>query len=198
MATNILMCFRYGKEFCKLPKKDLYRKEYYMSEFKVIKPIEIDENVGKLIGKDWMLVTAKKDNQINTMTASWGGLGVMWGRDVAYTVIRPQRFTKKFVDGSTHFSLSFYDNKYRETLSYLGKVSGRDEDKISKSGLTVAEELDTPYFEEAKLVLICKKMFAQPLNENSFLDTSLIEKWYPNRDYHELYIAEIEKVLIKK
>ncbi|MBS5934256.1 MAG: flavin reductase [Clostridiales bacterium] len=169
-----------------------------MSEFKVIKPIEIDENVGKLIGKDWMLVTAKKDNQINTMTASWGGLGVMWGRDVAYTVIRPQRFTKKFVDGSTHFSLSFYDNKYRETLSYLGKVSGRDEDKISKSGLTVAEELDTPYFEEAKLVLICKKMFAQPLNENSFLDTSLIEKWYPNRDYHELYIAEIEKVLIKK
>ena len=83
-------------------------------------------------------------------------------------------------------------------MSYLGKVSGRDEDKIIKSGLTVAEELDTPYFEEAKLVLICKKMFVQPLNENSFLDSSLIEKWYPNRDYHELYIAEIEKVLIKK
>lgn len=168
-----------------------------MSEFKVIKSTEIDTNVCKLIGKDWMLVTAKKDNQVNTMTASWGGLGVMWGRDVVYTVIRPQRFTKEFIDSSTHFSLSFYDNNYRDTLSYLGKVSGRDEDKISKSGLTIAEELDTPYFEEAKLVLICKKMFAQPLGEYNFLDPSLIEKWYPNKDYHQLYIAEIEKVLIK-
>lgn len=169
-----------------------------MLEFKEIKPSELDENVFKLIGKDWMLVTAKKADQINTMTASWGGFGVMWGRDVVYTVIRPQRYTKKFVDDSTHFSLSFYDNKYRDTLSYLGKVSGRDEDKIGKSGLTVTEELDTPYFEEAKLVLICKKMFAQPLNENNFLDPSLVDKWYPNKDYHELYIAEIEKVLIKK
>lgn len=168
-----------------------------MSEFKVIKPTEIDTNVCKLIGKDWMLVTAKKGIQVNTMTASWGGLGVMWGRDVVYTVIRPQRFTKEFIDSSTHFSLSFYDNNYRDTLSYLGKVSGRDEDKISKSGLTIAEELDTPYFEEANLVLICKKLFAQPLGEYNFLDPSLIEKWYPNKDYHQLYIAEIEKVLIK-
>lgn len=168
-----------------------------MSEFKVIKATEIDENVCKLIGNDWMLVTAKKDNKVNTMTASWGGLGVMWGRNVAYTVIRPQRYTKEFVDSSTHFSLSFYDKEYRETLSYLGKVSGRDEDKISKSGLTVAEDLDTPYFEEAKLVLICKKLFAQPLVENSFLDTSLIDKWYPSKDFHQLYIAEIEKVLVR-
>ncbi|WP_455716669.1 flavin reductase [Anaerosporobacter sp.] len=169
-----------------------------MSEFKVIKATEIDKNVCKLIGSDWMLVTAAKDNKVNTMTASWGGLGVMWGRDVAFTVIRPQRFTKEFVDSSTHFSLSFYDNKYRETLAYLGKVSGRDEDKVSKSGLTVATDLDTPYFEEAKLVLICKKLFAQPLVESSFLDPSLIDKWYPSKDFHQLYIAEIEKVLVRE
>jgi flavin reductase (DIM6/NTAB) family NADH-FMN oxidoreductase RutF len=169
-----------------------------MSEFKVIKPTEINENVCKLIGNDWLLVTAKKDNQVNTMTASWGGLGVMWGRDVTFTVIRPQRYTKEFVDNSTHFSLSFYENKYKDRLSYLGRVSGRDEDKITKSGLTVVEDLGTPYFEEAKLVLICKKLFTQPLNENNFLDTSLIDKWYPNKDFHQLYISEIEKVLIKE
>ncbi|WP_310603277.1 flavin reductase family protein [Anaerosporobacter sp.] len=169
-----------------------------MSDFKVIKASEIDENVIKLIGKDWMLVTAKKDSKVNTMTASWGGLGFMWGKDVAFTVIRPQRFTKEFIDGSTHFSLSFYDESYRDKLAYLGKVSGRDEDKISTSGLTVAEELDTPYFEEAKLVLICKKLFVTPFEENSFLDSSLVDKWYPNKDFHDLYISEIEKVLIRE
>lgn len=169
-----------------------------MAQFKEIKATELNENACKLIGKDWMLVAAKKDNKVNTMTASWGGLGVMWGKDVVYTVIRPQRYTKEFIDASTTFSLSFYDPEYKEKLSYLGKVSGRDEDKITTSNLTVTEELDTPYFEEAKIVLICKKLFAQPLEENSFLDPTTIEKWYPNKDFHTLYIAEIEKVLVKE
>ena len=145
-----------------------------------------------------MLVTAENDNKVNTMTASWGGLGVMWGKDVAYTVIRPQRYTKEFIDTNTHFSLSFYDKAYKDKLSYLGTVSGRNEDKITKSELTLLEDLDAPYFEEAKLVLICKKLFVQPLDEANFLDSSLIDRWYPNKDFHTLYIAEIEKVLIKQ
>lgn len=163
--------------------------------FNVIKPTEIDENTCKLIGKDWMLVTAQKGDAVNTMTASWGGLGVMWGKDVAFVVIRPQRYTKEFVDAGTHFSLSFFDNSYREKLSYLGKVSGRDEDKIANSKLTVLDDLAAPYFEEAKLVLVCKKLFKQPLEESSFLDPALSERWYPSKDYHDLYIVEIETVL---
>ncbi|HEX3077464.1 MAG TPA: flavin reductase family protein [Lachnospiraceae bacterium] len=167
-----------------------------MSQFKEIKPEELNDNTFKMIGKDWMLITASKGDLVNTMTASWGGLGVIWNRNVAYVFIRPQRYTKEFVDASDTFSLTFYGKEYKEQLSYLGCVSGRDEDKIAKAELTVTRELGTPYFEEAKIVLICKKLFAQPLEESSFLQPGLAEKFYPEKDYHTMYVAEIVKVLV--
>lgn len=169
-----------------------------MNKFKEIKPEELNQSPFKLIGKDWMLITAEKEGKVNTMTASWGGLGVMWGKNVAYIVIRPQRFTKEFVDFSSTFSLTFFDNSFRKQLSYLGTVSGKDEDKISKSNLTIAYSDDTPHFEESKLTVICKKLYAQDFKPECFIETSLDEKWYPERDHHTLYIAEVEKILIKE
>ena len=123
--------------------------------FKEIKPEELQKNPFQMIGKEWLLVTAEKDGKANTMTASWGGVGVMWGRNVAFIVIRPQRYTKEFIDASDKLSLSVLDEEYRKTLSYLGSVSGRDEDKIAKSGLTVAHTDDVPYFAEANTVITC-------------------------------------------
>lgn len=164
---------------------------------KEIQPEQFDKNVFQMIGKDWMLVTAEKDGKVNTMTASWGGAGVMWGKNVAFVVIRPQRYTKEFIDASDTFSLSILDNSYRKTLNYLGTVSGRDEDKIQKSGLTVEHSGNTPYFKEANTVLLLKKLYHQEMSPDCFIDKSLIEKWYPNADYHTLYVAEIEKILIQ-
>ncbi len=164
---------------------------------KEIQPEQFDKNVFQMIGKDWMLVTAEKDGKVNTMTASWGGAGVMWGKNVAFVVIRPQRYTKEFIDASDTFSLSILDNSYRKTLNYLGTVSGRDEDKIQKSGLTVEHSGNTPYFKEAYTVLLLKKLYHQEMSPDCFIDKSLIEKWYPNADYHTLYVAEIEKILIQ-
>ncbi|SHK76668.1 NADH-FMN oxidoreductase RutF, flavin reductase (DIM6/NTAB) family [Clostridium cavendishii DSM 21758] len=169
-----------------------------MSEFLEIKPEELNENPFKLIGKDWMLITAKKEDKVNTMTASWGGLGVMWGKNVAYIVIRPQRYTKEFIDSSNKFSLTFFDDSFKKDLGYLGKVSGRDEDKIASTSLNVTEIDNIPYFQEGKLVLVCKKLYAQEFKEECFIDNESNEKWYPNKDYHTLYVAEIEKVLLKK
>ena len=126
---------------------------------KEIQPEQFDKNAFQMIGKDWMLVTAEKDGKVNTMTASWGGAGVMWGKNVAFVVIRPQRYTKEFIDASDTFSLSILDNSYRKTLNYLGTVSGRDEDKIQKSGLTVEHSGNTPYFKEANTVLLLKKLY---------------------------------------
>lgn len=168
-----------------------------MSQFISIAPESLDKSPFQLIGKDWMLVTAQANGKANTMTASWGGLGVMWGKNVAYVVIRPQRYTKTFVDASDTFSLSFYDESFRKELSYLGKVSGRDEDKITTAGLTLTLEGETPYFEEANLVLLCKKLYSQEFKPECFIDTDLDAKWYPNKDYHVLYVVEVEKVLIK-
>lgn len=166
--------------------------------FKEIKTTELQENAFDLIGKQWLLVTAEKDGKCNTMTASWGGLGVMWGKDVAFIVIRPQRYTKEFIDGSVTLSLSVLPEGHKEEYGYLGRVSGREEDKIAKMGFSVAHDGETPYFEEAKLVLICEKLFAQPYAPESFLDKEIIGKWYPDEDFHTMYICEIKKVLVKE
>ncbi|MBB2182543.1 flavin reductase [Lachnospiraceae bacterium MD1] len=166
-----------------------------MNNFKEILPVKLRKNPFQIIGKDWMLVTAGNKNGVNTMTASWGGLGVMYGKNVAYVVIRPQRYTKEFIDREETFSLSFLDKQYRKILNYLGTVSGRNENKIEKSGLTVAFSDETPYFGEADYVMICKKLFAQPMSGDSLIDEKLDSTWYSNKDYHVLYIAEITRIL---
>ncbi|ADZ85717.1 flavin reductase [Cellulosilyticum lentocellum] len=156
-----------------------------------------NENSFNMIGKDWLLITAEKDGRVNTMTASWGGLGIMWNKKVAYIFIRPQRYTKEFVDSADRLSISVLPNSYRRELGYLGRVSGRDEDKISNANLTVKQYEDVPYFDEARLTLICKKLYAQALKEECFIDKGIIDEWYPERDYHIMYVVEIEKILEK-
>lgn len=131
------------------------------------------------------------------MTASWGALGVMWGKNVAFTFIRPQRYTKKFVDNNETFSLCFFPEEYKKVLSYLGSVSGKDEDKISKTNLTFDFIDNTPYFNEASLVLVCKKLYVQNLNPECFVLPELDNKWYENKDYHTMYVSEIQKIYSK-
>ena len=167
----------------------------------LLKPMSQEEfsaNPFNMIGKDWMLITAEKDGKVNSMTASWGGLGVMWGKNVVYMVVRKSRFTKTLIDGTDTFSLSFFDHeKYAKMLGYMGKVSGRDEDKIKTAGVTVEHYEGTPYIAEASKVFVCKKMYCQPMTSESFIDKSLIDKWYKDDDYHDLYIGEIVEVLSK-
>ncbi|KAF5047681.1 hypothetical protein DSECCO2_457910 [anaerobic digester metagenome] len=144
-----------------------------------------------------MLLTAEKEGKANTMTASWGGLGVMWGKNVSYTVIRPQRYTKEFIENSDTFSISFFEAAYKKQLSYLGAVSGKSEDKIQKSGLTLMHIDNTPTFEEASIVIVCRKLYAQDFKPEFFIEKANDEKWYPNKDYHKLYISEVVKILKK-
>ena len=169
-----------------------------MNIFKEIKPEELDKSPFQLIGKDWMLITAEKDNKTNTMTASWGGLGVLWGKNVAFIFIRPQRYTKEFVENSDTFSLTFFDKTFKKELGYLGSVSGKDEDKIYKANLTIQHSDSTPYFDEASITIICKKLYAQDIKPECFISNELDISMYPEKDYHTLYIAEVEKVLIKE
>lgn len=169
-----------------------------MSDYKEITTEDLSLNPFKRIAKDWMLITAQKDGKANTMTAGWGGLGVMWGKDVAFIVIRESRFTKEFVDGSEHFSLTFFDEGYKKELGYLGSVSGRDEDKIAESGLTLVPD-DAPYFKEGNLALVCKKLYAMDMGPEGFtIGPELDEEWYADKDYHTLYVGEIEKAYIKE
>ena len=166
--------------------------------FKKIDPREMDGNVFQRIGDQWMLVTAGNKNNCNTMTASWGGLGVLWHEYVATAYVRPQRYTKQFMDSEKYFSLSFYGEEYRKALSLCGTKSGRDIDKIKECGFTVEYGVgDTPYFAEAELVLICEKLYADELREEKFMDPSYAGQKYPQKDWHTFYIGKIVEVLKK-
>ena len=112
---------------------------------------ELQINPWKAIGDEWMLVTAEKDGKVNTMTASWGGVGIMWGKPTATVYLRPQRYTKEFVDAGEIFTLSFFGGQAKKAMGYLGSVSGRDEaDKIVKSGLHVTEQMRMDILRQAR------------------------------------------------
>ena len=157
---------------------------------------QFNENPFTLIGEKWMLISAEKQGKVNTMTASWGGLGHLWNKNVVFIFIRPQRYTKEFVDANEFFTCSFFDGHKKE-LGYLGRISGKDEDKIAQVDFHLANA-EPPVFEEAKMTLVCRKLYAQELKEENFVDHSLMEKCYPLKDYHTVYVGEIEKILINE
>jgi len=166
--------------------------------FKEISPYDIDRNPFTLIDKDWALITAQQDGRANPMTISWGSLGILWNRPVVTAYIRPQRYTFGYLESAEGFSLTFFDETYREQLSYCGSHSGRDTDKIAHCGFTLAHQDGIPYFAEAKMVLFCKKLYAQDIVSDGFAVEGLKEKVYPNQDYHRMYIGEITKVLVQE
>lgn len=169
-----------------------------MHNFNEIVPSAINENFIELISADWMLVTAGDKDGYNTMTASWGGIGEMWGKHMALVVIRPGRYTKEFVDRHERLTLSFFHEQHRQALAYCGSHSGRDGDKISDSGLSVTfTDNGTPAIAQARLVIECRKMYVGKFNEEGFLDKELLDKWYPERDMHYTYFCEVERAYIR-
>lgn len=163
--------------------------------FKEITPSEIDGNLIKAIADEWMLISAGDSKKYNMMTASWGFMGEMWGSDCVTAMIRPQRYTMEFVEKNDYFTLSFYgENKAIHKI--CGSQSGRDVNKTELTGLTPVFSDNTVYFDEARLVLICKKQYVQQLEEDCFTDKTPL-KWYENKDFHYMIIGKIEKALIK-
>ena len=172
-----------------------------MASFKNVAPQDFDGAFDK-IGKEWMLITASGTDEngklrTNTMTASWGGVGVLFNKPVAFCFVRPQRYTYRFLEESPRFSLSFLSDQYRDALRLCGSKSGRDMDKFEKAGLTCAAFERVPFVLEADEVLVCRKLYADDLKEASFLDKSLLSN-YAAGDFHRVYIAEIEAVLRKE
>ena len=156
------------------------------------------ENAFDLIGKGWMLVTAGTKEKFNTMTASWGGIGWLWNRPVAFVFIRPPRYTHDFIEREDRLTLSFYSEEYRDILKFCGSKSGRDVDKVKETGLKpVALESGAMTFGQARLTLDCRKLFKSSMEAANFVDKSIPEKWYndqPGGSLHDVYVVEIEGV----
>ncbi len=163
--------------------------------FKEINFRDVKENVISLLADGWALVSAGDEESLNTMTVSWGAIGELWGKDYATIYIRPQRYTLEFLDKKDYFTLSFFPEEYKNALTLCGRKSGRDTDKISETGLTPNFSEKAPLFDEAKLVLVCRKTAKQQFDPNCFIDKKIMDNYQQN-DFHYMFFGEIEKVLI--
>lgn len=158
----------------------------------------ITDNVFELIGKQWMLVTAGKVDDFNTMTASWGGFGHLWNRDICWCVIRPQRYTYQYTEKYDHFTLTFFEEEHRDKLRLCGTKSGRDIDKMAETGLSPRTTANgSVYFAQARLVIDCRKIYHQDIDPTNFLDPKIDEE-YPEKDYHRMYLGEVVGCLIRE
>lgn len=167
---------------------------------KQITPDKLDLNIIEAIGKDWMLVTSGNQQSFNMMTASWGFAGFIWGLPATAVFVRPSRYTKEFIDKNHTYTLCFFPDKYKNILSKLGTKSGRDINKMADSGLTPIQlPTGDMSYEEATITIACRVMYAAPLVENGFLDSTLMPKWYPlgASDLHTMYIGEIQAIYQK-
>ncbi len=166
--------------------------------FQKINAKKLDFNAFELLDDAWMLVTAGVKNNCNTMTASWGGFGILWNKTVAYVFIRPTRYTFQFSEKYEGMTLSFFTEHYREELKFCGAHSGKDIEKIHKCGFTKFETASGAIgFSEAWLILECKKLSYQDINPENFLDMK-INNNYPKKDYHRMYICEITNCYLKQ
>ncbi len=160
-----------------------------------IKLDELKFNPWDKIGKEWFLLTSGDESSFNTMTASWGFMGFMWRRPTFNAVVRPTRYTFDFMEKNDLFTASFFDEKYRPALSFCGANSGRDCDKIKETGLTPVFLDGTTAFEEADLVIVCRKVYAQDMDVSLLADD--VKPVNGNDPIHKQYIGEILKVYSK-
>lgn len=149
------------------------------------------------IGQCWAMITVGNKLQANCTTVSWGGVGVMWSKNVAFLFLQDSRYTKELIDENEFLSISFLSEQYKNAMKYCGSASGRNEDKFKNAGFTLAFRHSIPYIDEGNCVLLCKKLSATPISHESLLDPSLKEKWYSNGDYHTMYIVEIIEAMAR-
>lgn len=165
-------------------------------DFSIIKPEEIKENLFSLIADRWALLTAGEKGNFNTMTVSWGSFGELWNAKIAIAYVRPQRHTFGFTNRYKYYTLSFFPEEQRDALKFCGSHSGRDTDKMEETGLTPLFDDNIIYYEEANLVLKCRKLYQDDIKPEYFLEDWINDK-YPEKGYHRFYIGEITEVLKK-
>jgi flavin reductase (DIM6/NTAB) family NADH-FMN oxidoreductase RutF len=157
-----------------------------------------DENIFKIMEEEGALLTAGSPDTFNTMTIGWSSLGFLWRRNVITVYVRPSRYTYKFITENPIFTVSFFDKEYRDKLIYLGNHSGRDEDKVKKCNLTPFETKNSGVaFTEARLILVCKKLYEQDLNPEK-IPQAVKDRFYLQKDYHRFFIGEIIQCLEKE
>lgn len=153
---------------------------------------ELMMNPFDMIGNQWYLLTAGNLEDYNTMTCSWGHMGVVWGAPSMQCMVRTNRHTLSYMDKNEYFTISFFDEEqYRSALNFCGSHSGRDCDKAKETGLTPVEIEGCTAFEQAELVLVCKKKYSAMMQPEGFVNQETYDKWYGKDPMHREFIGEI-------
>ncbi len=160
-----------------------------MTEIEITK---LADNVVDLWMNRWLLLTAGTIDDCNMMTVAWGSIGCMWSMPFAQAVVRPQRHTLGYMEQSDSFTLCAFPEQYRKDLQTLGSISGRDGDKLSKTSLSLkpSTAVSAPSYNEADLILECRKIYCQDMDPAGFVDKTIDEN-YKAGDYHRIYFGEI-------
>ncbi len=167
---------------------------------------EFNLNPYTLFAEKWAaLSVGNKEDGFNAMTIAWGTTGALWEKTshsnrlpVMTVYVRPKRYTNTLMKKEEYFSVAVFNDKDKKILGYLGSHSGKTENKYEGAGITPVFEENTVYPEEAEIIFICKKVYSSLLDEEGFQDKELIEFNYPNRDFHKMYVGQIEKILVKE
>ena len=150
------------------------------------------------LSTDAVLITAPDGDSVNPMTAAWGSYGYIWNKNAITVVVRPQRYTFGLMENTDTYTVAYFHNKRRDAMSLCGTQSGRDIDKMKECGFTMGECDGFRYIEEADVVFCCRKMYAQDMTEESFVDKAVMNRCYPERDFHRTYVGEVVKILVKE
>lgn len=168
-----------------------------MHNFISIQPYDLSNNAFKLIGKEWMLIAAGNEQSSNCMTASWGGFGFLWNKPVVFIFVRPQRYTYTFLEKHDFFTLNFFNEIYRSILNFCGAESGRNVNKAEECKLDIAVTPNNSIaYRQAHTIIECKKMYKEQLKPEALIDKSALD-FYPNNDFHYMYVAEISNCFIR-
>ena len=165
--------------------------------FQPVNPEEIETGPYKFVGEK-ILITAADGSKVNTMCATWGGVGYIWDKRVTFVFARKGRYTSELINASGEYSISFMNQeKYRGALKYIQMVSGRDEDKIANSRLNINYDDGIPFIDEAREIITCKVLYQREFDEDALIDDEIKEKYYSDGNYHILFIGEVKNILLR-
>lgn len=172
--------------------------------FKQISPEEICDNAFTLIGKDFFVITAGKEDHYNSMIiGGGGGLGMLFKKPCTWFILRPDRYTLEMIQKEQTYTMSCFPNEYKKQMLFLGSKSGRDSEKMKEVELT---SVQTPSgnmsFKEARLIIECKLTQLTTPNPNDFYTQEakdyINEAYKGASDYRKYVFGEITHVWVKK
>lgn len=169
--------------------------------YEAVSPEEFNENIFKLVGKDFTVITAGE--KPNSMVASWGGIGIMFNKPVTWNFLRANRYTLEKMRETGTFTMCWFTDQYKGDIMQFGTKSGRNTDKMAQTKLTPMATPDGyPAYAEAKIIIECKLIAASTVSKDEFYTeeakTFLQEGYDDAKDWHKLVYGEITNIYIRK